>query len=584
MYLAFFACWMIQLLIGITVRNPLTVVLFVCFNLLNKKADSYSYKLSNINKIGFIISLILSGVVTFVFRKRVTAAFTSAVFKLLAVMILFVGAFSLCLIIYKYLISLLIKDKELKEVKENSKLTKIRERYYELIDSPKKVFILTFGLCLIGWLPYFLYEFPGIMTADSLVQFEQITGVRDYSNHHPVAHTLLIKLFHSIGRLFTADRSVAISFYTVFQELFFATCLATGVRKVRELLDAEGFVLEVISILFFAFVPFNAVFAVTIWKDIPFAAITILLVCHVITMQKRSEAQIKDFVIMAVLGILFALFRSNAWYAFILWTPIFIYTFRKDLEKAIITMTVVIVTVALIKGPVMNSLGVGKPDFVESLSVPTAQIARVLVNDRKLTPKQQELIDNCIDTTYIHELYAPDYADNIKELVRAGNVEYLEAHKRDYLKLWIELGTTYFPDYVTAWYDLLGGYIYPDFAYSVGDIDGIMTNEMDLVWKPQIGGKIVVKSKEILIKLGDFIPIYGMMWSIGTYFWFLVVTLIICIRKKISHLESWLLLLMMGTLLIAAPNLEFRYAYSIVLIWPILIAKAKGKKTLPSTV
>jgi hypothetical protein len=37
---------------------------------------------------------------------------------------------------------------------------------------------------------------------------------------------------------------------------------------------------------------------------------------------------------------------------------------------------------------------------------------------------------------------------------------------------------------------------------------------------------------------------------------------------------------MMGTLLIAAPNLEFRYAYSLVLIWPILIAKAKGKKTV----
>ncbi|MBQ6416121.1 MAG: hypothetical protein IJJ65_07725, partial [Butyrivibrio sp.] len=324
----------------------------------------------------------------------------------------------------------------------------------------------------------------------------------------------------------------------------------------------------------FALVPFNAVFAVTIWKDIPFAAITVLFVCHIIEM-KNKRASYPGFI---VLGILFSLFRSNAWYAFIVWSLVFVYSFRKEIKKALPSVIVVLLSVAIIKGPVFDSFGVEKPDFVESLSVPISQIARVLVNDRELTASEEELIDAVIDTTYIHELYAPDYADNIKELVRAGNVSYLESHKAEYFKLWAGLLPRYFGDYVSAWFDLLGGYIYPDFAYAVGDIDGIMGNDYGLIWMPKIGGKFVVKAKEILIKLGGFVPIYGMLWSIGTYSWLLIAALFIGIKRKLKTPEMWLLFLMLGTLLIAAPNLEFRYAYSLALVWPLFISRVNSSK------
>ena len=40
---AFFGTWALQLMIGITVRNPFTVVLFVCILLLVKWGENYSY-------------------------------------------------------------------------------------------------------------------------------------------------------------------------------------------------------------------------------------------------------------------------------------------------------------------------------------------------------------------------------------------------------------------------------------------------------------------------------------------------------------------------------------------------------------
>ncbi len=580
MFLAFFATWMIQLLIGITVRNPLTVVLFACLYLLKREVAKYELKFDR--RILICIAGVMAACLTLINRQNVTNRFDSSIFKLLATGILAAGFFSMIYLL-EQLVTVFIIDRNRQKISvvahNDLADNKFIKSYYDFIDSPNKVFLLSMVLILIGWMPYFLYEFPGIMTADSLVQYEQIAGLRPYSNHHPMIHTMIIKLFFNIGCIFTNNNSVAISFYTVFQMVFFAVCLSTATRKIRQLLGREGFCFELFSMLFYAFVPFNAVFAVTIWKDIPFAGITVLLVCKLIDMESKYEdIPNVHWLQLGILCVLFSLFRSNAWYSFIVWIPVFLFIFRKYLVKSVVVVCAISAIVVIIKGPLFNYYGIEKPDFVESLSVPTAQIARVLVNDRELTMQQQDLIDSVIDTTYIHELYAPDYADNIKELVRAGNVEYLENNKEQYFVLWVQLGIRYFPDYVRAWFDLLGGYIYPDFSYSVGDIDGIMGNEYGLTWMPVIGGKVIVKVKEILIKLGGFVPLYGMLWSIGTYFWFLVVALVMFIIKKQKAAEAWLLLLMMFTLLIAAPNLEFRYAYSLTLVWTLLFSKVKTSK------
>ncbi|MDE6941392.1 MAG: hypothetical protein K2P40_10690, partial [Lachnospiraceae bacterium] len=44
-------------------------------------------------------------------------------------------------------------------------------------------------ICILCWLPYFLYEYPGIMTPDSINQYAQIIGAYELSNHHSVVHT-----------------------------------------------------------------------------------------------------------------------------------------------------------------------------------------------------------------------------------------------------------------------------------------------------------------------------------------------------------------------------------------------------------
>ena len=63
-------------------------------------------------------------------------------------------------------------------------------------DSPEPALSLQtklflFLLLIACWLPWFLYNFPGVMTPDSLSQYSQAMGLTGYSNHHPFVHTLL---------------------------------------------------------------------------------------------------------------------------------------------------------------------------------------------------------------------------------------------------------------------------------------------------------------------------------------------------------------------------------------------------------
>ena len=78
--------------------------------------------------------------------------------------------------------------------------------------------------------------------------------------------------------------------------------------------------------------------------------------------------------------------------------------------------------------------------------------------------------------------------------------------------------------------------------------------------------------KEILLKLSDFMPLYGMLFSIGAYTWLLVITFVMALRKKNCVLVHVLMGLLILTLLVASPVVDFRYGYAVVLMSPLFVA------------
>lgn len=446
-------------------------------------------------------------------------------------------------------------------------------------------------VCFICWIPYLLKNFPGVMTIDSMNQFAQVIGVYAPSNHHPWMHTLVMRLFYNIGYFLTGDRTSAIAYYTVFQVIFMAACIAYLLNTLLKLNLSKWALILVTA--FYALVPYNALYAVTVWKDSMFAGGVMLYVCTLLRLLlwvptyhgdkdktiKRSGKRIQisralDWTMLVVSALLMSLFRTNGWYAFLVTIPFVIYVFRSCWKVILGLQILIIVAVMLIKGPFMEAQHVIQPDLVESLSIPIQQISRVIVEERPLTKEQNTFLNQILDTSKIAELYNPYVSDGFKRLVRAGDESYLEEHFGEFLKIYIQIGMKYPGDYVVAFRDQSIGYWFPTQGGIIAGDEGVIPNEFGVENRPVLKGPIVIKLNEIALKLKDILPGYGILWSMGALLWLILLAAAIIIvrgdrRRVLLYIPCIAIVL---TLIIATPVAkEFRYAYAYIFCLPLYL-------------
>lgn len=450
--------------------------------------------------------------------------------------------------------------------------------------------LVCFLSCVLCRLPFLLYSWPGIMTPDSINQFEQVIGMQAFSNHHPWVHTLTISLFYHLGTLFTSSVNAAFVFYTLFQIFFMALAAAYLVWVIRKYTTFLPLHFGIIG--FYALMPYNNVMAICIWKDVLFAG-TLLFFCTSLYHLLKETAYVPrlSLGIYFVSACLMCLYRSNGWYAFLLTLPFLLLVLGKQKKFFLPLHLLILIIVLTVKGPVMNHYEVEQPDFVESVSIPLQQICRVVATGKELTGEQEELLGKIMDVSYIDDLYTEYISDNMKELVRAGNPEYLEEHKGEYLKLWLELGLAYPKVYLDAYIEQTKGYYSPSAVYPVADVEGVIPNETGLYGEYLLGGKLLLKSREILLKLHTIIPLYGSLWSMGSVLWLVLLSLFLLLsvsqrvkgtegRTEKASVLTWLKpctpwipnLAIIATLMIATPvATEFRYAYHLVYCLPLYL-------------
>ena len=440
--------------------------------------------------------------------------------------------------------------------------------------------IFCFILCIICRIPWFLYSYPGILTPDSINQFEQVLGMIPYSNHHPWIHTLTISVFYHLGSFFTSEPNAAFAFYTIFQICFMAFAASYFIKIISNYIKSVKLLFGLIAI--YAFLPYNNVMAISIWKDVMFAG-TILIFCtsfFYLLKEGVKKHTISSALLYFVSAFLMCLYRSNGWYAFIACFPFLLYVFRKYWKTMYPLHLTLLCLVLFVKGPVMNHYNVTQPDFVESISIPLQQIGRVIATGQELTEEETILIDAVIDRSYVPQLYTEYISDNMKELVRAGSPDTLANNKYEYFKLWLALGLKYPNIYFDAYIAQTNGYYSPAITYPVAETDGVIDNETGLYREYLISNKIIVKLREISLKLQNIVPFYGSLWSMGSLFWGFLLLLGLRLSKKHSSLTYldfvaiWLPnLAIIGTLLIATPvAIDFRYAYSLVYCIPLYFA------------
>ncbi len=566
---SFLSLFAIMRLTGMNTTNHFSIILFFIFLYLYTRLSEHSIQTEVTAKdmwLSFLGSTFFSVLTLAADYAKLLQGLTSKLFCLGILFLSFAGLF----LLYYHAIRLLL-TKSADFVPDTS--------LYPITWLPFAGFIV----CLIAWLPYFLHEYPAVMTPDSINQYAQVIGAYELRNHHPVIHTMIIGFFYNLGLMLTGDIYFGLALYTIAQMLFMAWVVAYIVRTLQMAHIKTPICMLVIC--FYAFIPYHGIYAVTMWKDIPFAGCMALFAASTLRFLLRDSfsgasvpLKLSEYFTLLIpyifAGFMLCLLRTNGWYAFLLSLPFILYMNRNQLKLVIPVHLILLALVLFVKYPCMNIYEIKQADFVESLSIPVQQLARVLANDETLTQEQATDLAHFMDIEQASIVYQPDVSDNIKNLIRRTGNDYLENNKGEFFSLWLSVGLDHPKTYFDAYVAQTNGFWYPDISCEVGLADGIYQNEWGLSWQPILRGSLVIKIREILFKLQDVIPLYGFLWSIGGMFWTIILMQFISIRNErpAGFLIALPAIALVLTLCIATPvATEFRYAYSLFFGLPLYV-------------
>lgn len=436
--------------------------------------------------------------------------------------------------------------------------------------NPALVFIIPFAIIsLINLSVLFLSKYPGVLTADSLSQVKQLL-TNKYSNHHPVFHTLLIKVFVSIGLRIFGEINAAIALYCVFQILFTATCFSLAISTMYRIGVPRIFL--ILSTFFYSALPVHIMYSFTVWKDVIFALFVLLNILFLFRCLKKIGNQIFNYFTLFISCMGVCLFRSNGFFAFVLTVACFLVLWKFK-EKAISAIMIFSIILSFgMKTVLLDYMEISSADTIESLSIPAQQISRVIINCDDFTDEEMALLTQIVDVDKVPETYLSWVSDPIKNLVRAsGNQELISQNKWQYAKLYISVGLRHPVWYMKAWIDQTEGYWNSGYSYYKW-ARGIIDNDIEL--KQTIASEnandIIAGYFWSFETLNGFQPLI----SIGLYVWINLLMLAISIfrRDKAGAISTVLITAIVASLLIATPvYAELRYIYAVFCALPSII-------------
>ena len=442
-----------------------------------------------------------------------------------------------------------------------------------------KILFTYAAIVFVCCIPFLALNYPGVMTPDSLSQLRQAIGTEEYVNHHPWIHTALIRLFYNIGYFFTKDMYSGIFSYTLFQILMVSLSIGYVIECMYESGVKKS--TRICLLLTFILLPYNLMYAVTIWKDVLFSmsvlvfTVTVMRIC--IRARKEHDKDdkkdsLRDAVMFVICGFFMCVLRHNGYYAFIATVVIWLFLMRKELKRYIIMSLLVIVAASLCRGPLMRACHVQKDDYVFNLCIPLQQIGRVIVDNEQMSDEQIKWLESVNSFEYIRAGYSTQGADTMTAWVVDGDKQFFDSHKSEFFGLWAQIGIEHPVTYIKAYIDLTMGYWAPMNPQQTVNF-GITKNGMDLYERPIISGPVLIKINELLTKLYSMIPIYGQFYCMGGFLWLMLTFAAICIcSKRADKLYPYLPVFMLTmTLLLATPLVaDLRYAYALMLTLPYI--------------
>ena len=437
----------------------------------------------------------------------------------------------------------------------------------------KKVFLISFIVILVCWLPVILSYVPGGIFDDTVDAIYGARGIRTLSKNQSLLYMYIMRFFMFVGESIFGDLNIGLVIYSITQALLFILVLSTIITWLYDSgVDKKAIAVLVGFVGLFKLFP---IYSTAIWKDSLFAiAMTFFtyLICKI--WYSEGEEIKKPFLIVeyVFISLIISFLRNNGQYIIIGTSVILgIYYWKKinkSILKLMIPVTIEIIIVGIIQGPIMSALN-RKCDFRESVGIPIQQICYVIAHDGNINEEQLEFINKIESIENIKERYVPYNVDYIK--FHEFNEEFLEANEKEFIKVWGELGIQNPKMYVKAYLLSTTGYwnisrISKDWRYykNYFYLESYPTYVIDWLWQVDLIKQATGNSIKSYILPKRLIPC-----AIFEVILFLSIVYMIKNKRYSNIIMLVPVLILLATLLVATPiAFSMRYMFSIVVIMP----------------
>jgi hypothetical protein len=213
------------------------------------------------------------------------------------------------------------------------------------------------------WLAAF---WPAVMSVDSVIQWQQLATGR-YDNVHPAFHTGFMWLVSRIGPM-PSPAPVAMA-----QILLLGFALWLCLAELARWGVPRG-VLALVTVLF-TVLPANGLLAVTLWKDVPYTALMMILGAQLLAVGRTGGEVLRSWGFLVRLSLVTAavcLLRHNGMVAVVLLGAFLPFTVpRAHRIRAIAPAVVGLLLFGIVAGPVYRTLDVqpADPAFVSAIPI-----------------------------------------------------------------------------------------------------------------------------------------------------------------------------------------------------------------------
>ncbi len=446
----------------------------------------------------------------------------------------------------------------------------------------RKAFLISWIGMVVCYLPALIAFLPGLLAYDTRWQTYQIYGIYPMTNHHPLLHTYLWKLFLWIGEC-CGSLELGIMFYSIFQLIVMTAIFTLFVSWFGKKLHSKR--VQIITYLFFSLNPTFHLLVIQSDKDVLFGGCMLLWSCYLVDALLDRRFSIK-LIIMTILG---CAFRHNGFYAILVMAVLLLAVccLAKKLRRKYIKMVWSLLIGAGIYFILIQSclgiMGIQGASVKEMLSVPCSQLASVYLDElyvspnRTLSEEDQALIEEYIPTCEAYNLRLADFVKgNFNEVA-------FKEKPKEFIGLWFRGLVNYPVRYVYSYAQLTVYYWCP----SALDFPDVYSGETYIQTERRDPWDIIIvedwnvwkEMRNFYHSIGDFsnpimrLPIVSFMFSLS----FPLFMLMFCICKILYHKEYKKVVLILFPMiymctLFVGPVCNFRYIFPILLQMPLLFA------------